>query len=100
MTSVELCPGAEHTVVELREALRVRGLTTSGTKAELIKRLSEYDPNVWEELGSRGNNSSRVADVVRLEVATQPTVDDEVVGIEMGDEISATRVRQASIAGI
>ncbi|XP_029169579.1 uncharacterized protein LOC114939432 [Nylanderia fulva] len=38
------------TVTELKTALRQRGLTTDGLKVELIKRLNEYDPNVWGEL--------------------------------------------------
>ncbi|KAL0125885.1 hypothetical protein PUN28_004743 [Cardiocondyla obscurior] len=43
-------PGYEFTVAELKKALRSKGLPTSGVKLELIKRLSEYDPNIWAEL--------------------------------------------------
>ncbi|XP_070510418.1 uncharacterized protein [Cardiocondyla obscurior] len=43
-------PGYDFTVAELKKALRARGLPTSGVKLELIKRLSEHDPNVWAEL--------------------------------------------------
>lgn len=38
---MESCPGSEFTVVELKEALRERGLSTSGTKIELIRRLND-----------------------------------------------------------
>jgi len=51
--STELGPGSGFTVVELKEAFRERGLTTNGTKAELIKRLNEDDPRVWKELITR-----------------------------------------------
>ncbi|KAL0132224.1 hypothetical protein PUN28_000186 [Cardiocondyla obscurior] len=43
-------PGYEFTVAELKKTLRARGLPTSGVKLELIKRLSEHDPNIWAEL--------------------------------------------------
>lgn len=51
--STELGPGSGFTVVELKEALRERGLTTNGIKALLIKRLNEDDPRVWKELIAR-----------------------------------------------
>ena len=35
---------ATFTVIELKEQLRVIGLTTAGTKTELIARLTETDP--------------------------------------------------------
>lgn len=42
--------GNEFTVIELKEALRGRGLATGGTKVELIRRLNDCDPGVWSEL--------------------------------------------------
>lgn len=38
------------TVVAMRETLRERGLLTGGAKAELILRINESDPRIWEEL--------------------------------------------------
>lgn len=38
--------GNNFTVVELKEALRERELSPTGSKAELIQRLSEFDPNM------------------------------------------------------
>lgn len=39
-----------YTVVELKQALRKRGLLTSGTKAELIARLSKQNEQIWQSL--------------------------------------------------
>ncbi|XP_011861116.1 PREDICTED: uncharacterized protein LOC105558170 [Vollenhovia emeryi] len=47
---MESVPGSDFTVAKLKEALRERGLPTSGVKNELIKRLSEHNPDVWKEL--------------------------------------------------
>lgn len=51
--NTKLGPGSDFTVVELKEALRERGLSTNGTKAKLIKRLNKNDPKVWKELVAR-----------------------------------------------
>lgn len=48
----ELGPGSGFTMVELKEALRERGLSTNG-KVKLIKRLNKNDPKVWKELVAR-----------------------------------------------
>ena len=37
-----------YTVVDLKEFLRVRKLVTTGSKAELISRLEQYDANFWQ----------------------------------------------------
>ncbi|XP_018377468.1 PREDICTED: LOW QUALITY PROTEIN: uncharacterized protein K02A2.6-like [Trachymyrmex cornetzi] len=47
--------GNNFTVIELKEALRERGLSSTGSKAELIQRLSEYDPNIWKTLSEKRN---------------------------------------------
>lgn len=53
--------GNDMTVIELKDALRQRGLSTSEAKVELIKWLNEYKPNVWEELeAARGSTRSKV----------------------------------------
>lgn len=39
---------SEYTVVELKEFLRTKGLDVNGLKAELIQRLTELDPTIWE----------------------------------------------------
>ncbi|XP_029160376.1 uncharacterized protein LOC114932380 [Nylanderia fulva] len=47
-------PGNNFTVVELKSALRARGLPSEGAKAELIQRLEKIgDPGVWAELNKR-----------------------------------------------
>ncbi|KYN14490.1 hypothetical protein ALC57_13305 [Trachymyrmex cornetzi] len=47
---MEPLKGNNFTVVELKEALRERELSSTGSKAELIQRLNEYDPNIWKIL--------------------------------------------------
>lgn len=43
--------GIDFTVVELKAALRAKGLPSRGSKAELIQRLEKIgDPDVWTEL--------------------------------------------------
>ncbi|XP_011859979.1 PREDICTED: uncharacterized protein LOC105557370 [Vollenhovia emeryi] len=58
---MEQSAGNRFTVLELKKALRERGLTTSGTKAEMIRRLEEDDPRVWEDLAARREAASRDA---------------------------------------
>ncbi|XP_011867501.1 PREDICTED: uncharacterized protein C31H12.03c-like, partial [Vollenhovia emeryi] len=44
------------TVVELKERLKTHGLSTAGSKAELISRLHEVDPSVsWAENDGSGD---------------------------------------------
>jgi len=57
MESVE---ASDFTVVELRDALRERGLPTKGAKSELIERLSELDPNIWMILSEERNEAREV----------------------------------------
>ena len=38
----------DYTVSELKELLRIRNLDTTGLKAELIQRLTEAEPNIWD----------------------------------------------------
>lgn len=40
----------DYTVQQLKDFLRVRGLPTTGNKADLMLRLEESSPNVWNEL--------------------------------------------------
>lgn len=37
-------------MAEIKDALRVRGLSANGSKAELIQRLTKADPNVWASM--------------------------------------------------
>ncbi|CAK9796366.1 hypothetical protein ANTQUA_LOCUS759 [Anthophora quadrimaculata] len=39
-----------YTMFELKEFLRARNLPTSGSKAELITRLEQFDGNIWKNL--------------------------------------------------
>jgi len=39
----------EYLLGELKAALRERGLRTAGSKADLIERLTHYDPNIWTQ---------------------------------------------------
>lgn len=43
-------PRQEFKMVDLKKALSERGLSTKGSKAELMQRLSDDDPNVWSTL--------------------------------------------------
>lgn len=44
----------DYTVVELKDILRGKNLSTIGNKTELIARLTDYDPKIWTTLdGSR-----------------------------------------------
>lgn len=54
--------GKDFTVAELRDALRERGLISSGPKTELISRLSTADPNIWAILSEKRNQASRAED--------------------------------------
>ncbi|XP_076659961.1 uncharacterized protein LOC143363237 [Halictus rubicundus] len=42
----------DYTINELKEFLRARNLAVSGSKAELILRLEEYDNNIWMVLAA------------------------------------------------
>ena len=42
----------DYRVTELREILSARGLRTTGVKADLINRLDEFNPGIWEELNA------------------------------------------------
>lgn len=41
---------SQYTVVELKEISRRKNREIAGTKAELIERLTNFDPNIWNEL--------------------------------------------------
>ena len=47
-------PPTEYSVNELKDLLRMRQLETTGTKAELITRLTDADPTMWGD--TRGND--------------------------------------------
>ena len=49
----------DFTVAELKEALRKKGLSMSGTKAELIQRLTMADPAIWAALAETRANKER-----------------------------------------
>lgn len=65
-------------MVELKEALRERGMATSWTKIELIKRLRDYNPKVWEEIAVKRRDAPRTTDLSGSEDARRPVEDDEV----------------------
>lgn len=52
--------GSEFTVVELKEILRARELPTAGSKVELIRRLSEHDPQIWTTLRERRTRAKQL----------------------------------------
>ncbi|KYN20066.1 Pro-Pol polyprotein [Trachymyrmex cornetzi] len=76
--------GNDFTVHELKDALRERGLFTTGTKTELVLRLSVVDPNIWTILGEKrrqaltGNASSTDTAVETTDESTSP-VDNTLV---------------------
>jgi len=76
---MESCAGNEFTVVELKEALRERGLATTGMKSELIRRLNDINPEVWEGLARKRKSALRTADLSGSGDVRQPTGDGEVV---------------------
>jgi len=47
--SVAVKTPSEYLLGELKAALRERGLRTAGSKADLIERLTHYDPNIWTQ---------------------------------------------------
>jgi len=47
--SVAVKTPSEYLLGELKAALRERGLRTAESKAELIKRLTYHDPNIWTQ---------------------------------------------------
>lgn len=49
---------SQYTVVELKEILRRKNLEITGTKAELIERLNNFDPNIWAELNTSPGNKN------------------------------------------
>ena len=57
-------------VNELKEALRERSIATSGSKTELIQGLTEFDPDVWEEL-RRKREEAEVARIAAEEEARE-----------------------------
>lgn len=59
---MESCEPSDFTVAEMREALREEGLTLGGSKAELIQRLNEYDPSVWERLNEQRRQAAHSGD--------------------------------------
>lgn len=74
------CPGKECIVVELKEALRARGLSTSGTKIELIRRLNSVGSKVWDELTERRGDAQSAVETAEVEDGSQPVEDGETVG--------------------
>lgn len=53
MATMESRPPNSFTTAEMRLALREKGLTTGGAKAELIQRINGNDPSIWTELEER-----------------------------------------------
>lgn len=45
----------EYTVVELKEFLRIRNLDIAGVKAELVQRLTDFEPIIWDSLNIINN---------------------------------------------
>ncbi|KMQ82539.1 hypothetical protein RF55_22597 [Lasius niger] len=70
----------------MRETLREEGLTLGGSKAELIQRLNEHDPSVWERLSEQRRQAARSGDVSVSGVARSPSErNDAVEGMETVD---------------
>ncbi|KMQ88778.1 zn-dependent peptidase [Lasius niger] len=59
----------DFTVAEMREALRQEGLSVGGAKAELILRLNENDPGVWERLNEQRKKIINSGDRLNLDDA-------------------------------
>ncbi|CAL1672791.1 unnamed protein product [Lasius platythorax] len=49
----------DFTVAEMRKALQQEGLSVGGAKAELILRLNENDPGVWERLNEQQKKNDK-----------------------------------------
>ncbi|XP_025265893.1 uncharacterized protein LOC112638423 [Camponotus floridanus] len=77
-------PG-DFTITEMREALRERGLTVGGSKAELIQRLNTNDPGVWERLSERRGRAICSGDVPASEVARSPSESGDAMEMETVD---------------
>lgn len=90
-------PGFEFTVIELKEILRKQRLTTSGSKCELIKRLSEHDPEVWRKQKARRRNALH-GDDLGLEDMRQPTKGDVSVEAPETDDEAKGREEHESVA--
>ena len=48
---------SEYSIAALKEFLRDRNFTLSGSKAEFISRLTEYDSNIWTILVENERNT-------------------------------------------
>lgn len=63
-------------MAEMKDALRARGLSTNGSKAELIQRLTKADPNVWASIHQRAMSSATIG-----EEFGEPTEETELISL-------------------
>lgn len=85
-------PGQEFKMVELKKALSERGLSTRGSKAELMQRLSDDDPNVWSTL------RDQLAETQHRDEAEETVNDNSRDESEMREDVRYGRVEHERVA--
>ena len=84
VVDVELTDWSKFTVVELRQALKSRGLSTQGQKAELVIRLEEAD--IAEFLGKTGFEDEDDFGDEEFSVESEDNFDDEEFSVESEED--------------